>query len=244
MKKVEVNLEQIKNLLINQYTCPQIAEILNVNVQVIQRNVKKLSLPKDIYIKRRGKITFEELTEIEKNVLIGGILGDTWIGKKDGSFTHKLEHTQYVYYKYNYIKRLCSTPTIHNKIDNRTQRIYQQSFCKIATNPAISTLRHMFYKNNIKYVNTEVLNLKPLGLAVWFMDDGYKTTDGYSFATNCFSSEDKQILLELLKSYELDCTAPVINKQIYIKKNSKIKFTKLIEEFVPNCMKYKLHLKN
>ena len=247
MKKIEVNEKEILDLLVKGYSCPKIAKVLNLNRQVIQRRVRKMILPNNIYIKHRGKVLFEELTNDEYNVLIGGLLGDTWVGKSKksknscGSFTHKLEHKEYVYYKYNILKRLCSRPKIHNKKDNRTGRVYQQSFCKISTNPAINTLRDMFYKDNIKIVDKEVLNLGPLGLAIWFMDDGCKTPDGYKFATDCFSNKDKDILINLLKIYNLDCTKPKINKSIYITKKSKDNFTKIIEKFVPNCMKYKLH---
>lgn len=247
MKKIQIDKQKILDFLIKGYSCPQIAELLKVDKQVVQRASRTLDIPKNIYIRYKGKILYEDLTNIEFNVLIGGILGDTWIGKTKksknacGSFTHKLEHKEYVEYKYNLLKRLCSEPRIHNKKDNRSNRSYQQSFCKIATNPAINTLREMFYINNIKVVHKDVIEIGPLGLAIWFMDDGCKTPDGYSFATNCFSEEDKDILINLLEAYNLECTKPLINKSIYIKKKSRDLFTNLIKEHVPGCMKYKLH---
>lgn len=247
MRKIQVSDQEIMNLLIEGYSCPKIAEKLHVDKQIIQRRVKLLDIPTNIYIKHRGKILYEDLTYVELNTLIGTILGDAWVGRtkkaknSSGSFTHKMEHKEYVEYKYDLLKRLCSEPKIHYKKDNRSNRVYQQYFCKIATNPAINTLRDMFYINNVKVVHKDVVELGPLGLAIWFMDDGSKTPDGYKFATDCFSEGDKDTLIKLLKNYNLVCTKQKVSKCIYIKKESVELFTLLIKEFVPNCMKYKLH---
>lgn len=237
--------EDLIKLLQEGKTSGDIAKIYNVDIQVIRKRVKKINLPNDICIKYRPSL--EPLTQIEIDVLIGGLLGDTWIGYSRssknalGSFTHKIEHSEYVDFKYNLLKRLCFLPVVHNKHDKRTGRFYQQKFCKIATNPLLNDIASKFYINKKKTVDISYLEkLTPLGIAIWFMDDGSKTIDSYKFSTDCFSEEDRNILANILRKFNLECTTPQ-NKTIYIKKESKDNFTNLIKDYVPLCMKYKLH---
>lgn len=244
MKKIQE--KDLIKLLVEGKSCPEIAKIYEVNKQVIQRKVKKLTLPEDLYIKARPSL--KPLTQIELDVLIGGLLGDTWLGYTKnsknvaGSFTHKLEHEQYTTFKYNLLKRLCAKPTIHNKTDKRTNRVYQQSFCKISTNPILNPIVEAFYKEGKKVVNKEfIMQLTPLAIAIWFMDDGTKTVSGYCLATDCFTYEDKLILGKLLEKYNIKYSIPNISKYMYVKAESKNDFTNLIKKFFPECMKYKLH---
>jgi|694.fasta_scaffold00478_24 hypothetical protein len=237
--------EKIIELLREGKSSSDIAKIFNVNTQVIQRTIRKIELPDDIYIKYRpSKLT---LTQTELDVLIGGLLGDSWLGytKKGknacGSFTHKLEHSEYVDYKYNLLKRLCSKPTIHNKIDKRSNRFYQQYFCKIGTNPVLNDIVNKFYVNNKKVVSKEYLDkLSPLALAIWFMDDGSKTQYSYKISTNCFDIKDLIVLKNWLLTFNIECSFNSENEILIAARSKKI-FTKLIKEFFPKCMTYKLH---
>lgn len=242
-----VNDDIIINHLIEGLSCPQIAKLYNIDKQRIQRRVRKLTLPTDVYIKHQP--SNKPFTQSELDVLIGGLLGDSWIGhtKKSknscGSFTHKIEHKDYVYYKYNLLNRLCSAPRIYNKFDKRTNRKYQQCFCKIATNPLLNDIHSRFYINGNKVVDEIYLKeLSPLAIAIWFMDDGSKTAYGYKISTDCFELIDVKKLVNWLKSFEINCT---INseKAICIRANSRLRFTNLIKQFVPFCMEYKLHIK-
>ena len=109
-----------------------------------------------------------------------------------GSFTHKVEHSEYVYYKYNLLKRLCAEPTIHNKFDKRSNRNYQQCFCKIRTNPILNPIREMIYdENGQKHLKEDViLKLSPLGIAIFYLDDGTKTKSGYAIRMDAFIKEE------------------------------------------------------
>ena len=237
---------KVIELLVEGRSCPEIAALLKVDKQVIQRRVRKLKLPNNIYIKYRPSKT--PLNQVELDVLIGGLLGDTWIGytKKaknpSGSFTHKMEHIDYVVHKYNLLKRLCSKPTIHNKFDKRSERCYQQAFCKIATNPLLTEVVGNFYSNGKKVVCEHFLKkLSPLAVAIWFMDDGSKTRYGYKISTDCFIREDVTKLVYWLNSFDIKATINSENS-ILINFNSKVRFTELIREYIIPCMTYKLHI--
>lgn len=192
-----------------------------------------------------------DLTQEEFDVIVGGLLGDTWIGylgqakNPCGSFTHKIEHSPYVEYKYNLIKRRCSEITIHNKLDKRTNRKYQQCFCKIAASPVLIPIREAFYKDNIKIVPEELINkLSPLGIAIWFMDDGASTDGSYKFSVDCFTKEDIEKLSKMLKDkFGIDTTIQINqNKVLRVCSKSAKTFKKLVEPYMCDCMKYKLQI--
>lgn len=216
---------------------------------LIRTLIDKYELNKNIHID--GYDCLYPLTQTEFDVIVGGLLGDTWIGysgqskNPSGSFTHKLEHYDYVKYKYNLILRRCSELTIHNKWDKRSDRHYQQAFCKIASSEILKPIHEAFYPNGIKVVPEELINkLSPLGIAIWFMDDGASDTHGYKFSVDCFSTEDIKKLTKMLKDkFNINTTVQENqNKIIHICSSSVHDFKKLVEPYMCNCMKYKLQV--
>lgn len=236
----------------NGITREQLAKELNIAhstaCRLFNRLVDKYKLNDDIYIPYHPSL--KPLSQEEYDVLIGGLLGDTWLGylgkskHVSGSFTHKLEHEDYVRYKYKYLKRLCSIPTIHNKFDKRTNREYQQVFCKIATNPILDPIVEAFYKEK-KVINQEYIEkLSPLGIAIWYMDDGGPASYGYKFSVDCFELEDIKKLSNLLSS-KFGIGNTIYNNQnkvIHIGSSYTTQFKKLIEPYICECMKYKLQV--
>ena len=228
-----------------------ISKELKLPIQSVQRRVKKLyesnKLDEKISIPYRPNTS--ELSDIEYDVLIGGLLGDSWVGKLSekskncmGSFTHKIEHTEYVYYKYSLLKRLCAEPKIHNKLDKRSNRNYQQCFCKIRTNPILNPIRDLIYdENGQKHLKEEViLKLSPLGIAIFYMDDGTKTSSGYSIRMDAFLKEEWKVIKKLFKKFNIIVNLQYNSSVCYIPSKEKEKFKTLIIDYVPNCMKYKL----
>ena len=191
------------------------------------------------------------LTQEEFDVIVGGLLGDTWIGyyKKSknpsGSFTHKMEHLDYVQYKYSFLKRRCSELKIHNKYDKRSNRHYQQCFCKIRATPVLKEIQEKFYINGRKTVPKDLIyQLSPLGIAIWFMDDGASDSGGYKFSVDCFNEQEINDLQEMLATKFHIYTTKNINqnKIIHVLSTSKYDFKKLIEPYICDCMKYKLQI--
>lgn len=61
----------------------------------------------------------------------------------------------------------------------------------VPANPAIKDWDAAFYKNNKKVIPFELFNyFTEVSLAFMFMDDGTKTHNSYSIATNCFTTEE------------------------------------------------------
>jgi hypothetical protein len=103
----------------------------------------------------------------------------------------------------------------------------------------------MFY--NEKGKNFIPLNIKelltPRGLAYWYMDDGYKSPNGFYLSTESYSNDDIALLIDAFKTkFDLKCSAHKTTNglRIYIFSESAIKFRNLLKPFVISHFKYKL----
>jgi len=170
----------------------EIARCLNVSSSACQDYGSKLGLTTNYNKYEETKLTKEEF-----QVLLGTLLGDATlrIGKNSknasGHFAHSLKQKNYCIWKYSVLKRFCSKPKEEQEYDKRTNKIYYSVRVKILSHPLMTKMYNSFYKNGKKYINERVLNyIDPLGIAVWFMDDGYFDHGGFSIATNCFTEED------------------------------------------------------
>lgn len=92
------------------------------------------------------------LTHEEEQVLIGGLLGDSYItiSKKSkyphGCIGHCIEQYDYATYKQNYLKRFTSPVSLLNKYDKRSNRHYQQAWVVIRAQKALLPYYYSFYK--------------------------------------------------------------------------------------------------
>jgi len=223
----------------------QISKILNVSEGYITQRRNKLLLPFNKEIK-----VITPLTEIEFQVILGTVLGDTHLSKKypngnvSGSCNHCLKQEEFIFVKYNYLKNISQIPYLVNKYDDRLKNPnYQQWYWYINANPALNDIYDKFYNNKIKFINKELFEqIEPLGLAIWYMDDGSKYQDygGYVLCTHNFSKKDLDIIQEtLLFKFNINTS---INSEngLYILSDSKNAFKKLIEPYIVDSMKYKL----
>lgn len=85
----------------------------------------------------------------------------------------------------------------------------------------------------------------PLGLAMWYMDDGhYDSNDGHSRASISIKRFKKTKKLEeiwnKLVSIGLDCSCNLNNGLITFTKTGTDKLFDIIHEYIPDCMQYKL----
>lgn len=223
----------------------KISEILKVSEGYITQRRNKLNLP---YNKERKELI--PLSDIEFQVIIGTVLGDTHLYKKyengdtAGTCNHCLDQEEFIFTKYEYLKNISLKPKLVNKYDERFKiPNYQQWYWYINANPALNDIYCKFYKNKIKFIDKELFSkIEPLGLAIWYMDDGSKYQDfgGYLLCTHGFSKKDLNIIQEvLLFKFNINTS---VNSQngLYILSDSTFAFKKLIEPFIVDSMKYKL----
>lgn len=185
------------------------------------------------------------LTQIQRSIIIGMLLGDGYIrivpGRKDAflEINHAFSQKEYVDWKYEMLKSICTSGPVSRK-ENGTRVAYRFT---TRQHPELTEFQMLFYKNGVKQVPRNVA-LDPMMLAVWFMDDGSKcrASDVY-LNIQQFSREDQEYCLTLLSSLGINAS---LNRdkeywRIRIKKNSLPIFFSMIREHIIPSMSYKLN---
>ena len=195
-----------------------------------------------------------KLSEFQRQVLIGTLLGDGCLETQNRGRTYrlKIEHSMtqkdYVYWKYKVFKNFTlSEPRIHKRM----------SYGSVRENYCFSTVSHgslrfycqQFYKNGKKMMPKIIYKMiTPLALAVWFMDDGSiksKQHRALVIHSQSFNKQDLLNIIEVLdKKYGIKLT---LRKRedgsgyvLYLLSKTVSKFIDLVKEYVLPSMEYKL----
>lgn len=224
------------------YNDKEISKELGISSSRVQEFRVKEGLDVNIY----NKIipTYEQ-----EQVILGTLLGDGYLYKYEGSgrvrgcFAHSLKQINYCKYKEKILSNFCSKGFIKEELDKRSNKIYTCYYVNMKTSKYFTDIYPLLYSNKIKYISEEILyKLDGLGIAIWFMDDGYKTECGYCICTNCFNLNDLDKIKTFFKvKFSIDITIRKSNI-IYIPAKDKDKFTNLIYPFIHDDCKYKLHM--
>ena len=110
--------------------------------------------------------------------------------------------------------------------------------------PVLTEYFRLFYDENHKIIPDQI-QLTPLALAVWYMDDGARNRKSAYFNTQQFSLDcQKKLLKILLHDFRLNGS---LNKdKIYFRirlfQESAQRLKRIIQPLMPECMHYKLPL--
>lgn len=242
--KSEINEIKIKELHKNGKNSKDISLILNMDERLVEMYINKQTISDD-YV----------LSKDEEQVVIGSLLGDGNIStnkrntKSHLTFAHSPKQKEYCIWKTQLLQNIMYFHYSFKEmkeIDKRSGKEYFSYRALSKDLPILHTFRNKWYKN-INGKTTKIINkndlykLNALGLAIWYMDDGYNDHNaGYTIATQCFSKQD----LNLIKSYfkdiwNIDITIRS-NGEIYISSKYREIFKNIIEPYVhPDC-KHKL----
>lgn len=223
----------------------QISKIVDLSQKGVQYLRRKLSLPSNNLTKE------VELTEFQKSVFIGTILGDGSISlEKDSknarcSFGHSIKQKEYCEHKRQIFSNIAGNIRTYTYApDKRTGNVYVHVSFNLQANPYFNYYHNIFYKES-KIIPKEIFkDFNEISLAFLFMDDGCKHKNGYYIALNSFKLEDIfNFKLFLEKRFDIECSIHS-KTSLYIKKKSIIKFTTLIKPYIIPSMEYKLHVLN
>lgn len=188
--------------------------------------------------------TVGSLTTLERQIIIGSLLGDGYMRIMPGrsnaflEINHSIKAKDYVDYKFRSLKRLCeSAPKERETNDGR--RAYR-FFTK--QHEELTELYGQFYRAGKKRVPI-TLQIDEATLAIWYMDDGSKSRDSDVYLnTQQFSRTDQKRLLYCLRLLGIQGRLNKDKKyfRIRIMKDSVKKFMELIAPHVIDAMKYKL----
>src|SRR3990167_2474692 len=144
------------------------------------------------------------ITPEREQIIIGSILGDaTLTTSKRKSVksifcmfteTHCMEQKEYLEWKRDTLK-LPHNSTQHTRKKNASITNYPVAYYGTTSLSQLLPYHQMFYSSGKKAVTMEILNkLTPLGIAVWYMDDGFYDGDQISIATEGFTYSEHKIM--------------------------------------------------
>ena len=187
--------------------------------------------------------TVGSLTQEQKSIIIGTLLGDGYLrivpGRKNAflEVNHSISEKEYVDWKYLKLRTLVKS--FPKRRRGKKGRAAYRFFTR--QHPELTELYKEFYQDGKKIVPE--LRLNSLILAVWFMDDGSKSGGSYYLNTQRFDFSSQKRLVKILESqFKIESSLNRDKKyyRIRIKGKSAGRFRKLIEKHVIPTMKYKL----
>src|SRR3972149_8236891 len=179
------------------------------------------------------------LTEEQKSILIGVLLGDGAMRKKTHALleiNHSYKQKEYVDWLYQKFIHYVDTEPKMRKSNGK--RIAYRFTTKSI--PVLTKFYDVFFYEKHKII-PDNLALTPLALAVWFMDDGSRCdTDIYLNSQQFIQEEQKKLVVLLYTQYQIRASLNKDKKykRIRIRKESVQKFMNIISPFVIKTMKY------
>jgi hypothetical protein len=188
--------------------------------------------------------TVGSLTQFQKSIIIGSVIGDGYIrcikGRKNAfmEINHSFNQKEYVDWKYfQLLDFVISRPNIRKNGENKSAyRFYTKQ------HPFFTSLLSLFYKRKKKIIPENLL-LDPISLAVWYMDDGSRCRDSdIYFNSQQFDMKSQENLLISLEKFGIYGKT---NKdksyfRIRILKKSISRFIKTVSPYIVPSMRYKL----
>ena len=195
-----------------------------------------------------------KLSQYQKEILLGLILGDGTLEKNGKNVRLRVEHgikqKDYLWWKYEKLKEFTKSPPRMVKVrDKRTGKENIKWHFSTVCLPELNEYREKFYKKDRKKVPKDIEKylVSPLSLAVWFMDDGYKRNDcqAFRFNTDCFPLSDQYLLRKCLKrNFNLSVRIHKKNNawNLYIPASESEKLVKLVKPYLHASFSYKISL--
>lgn len=196
-----------------------------------------------------------KLSEIQKQVLVGTLLGDGCLETQNNGRTYRLkvEHSiaqkDYVEWKYKVLEKfILSKPRIRKKL---SYGLIRESYCfSTVSHGSLRFYGQQFYRNGKKVIPRIIGKmLTPLALAVWFMDDGSVKSKKHKALVIHSQSFNKQDLERIIKVMEekygirstLRKRGDGSGYALYLLSETVNKFIDLVKKYFLPSMKYKLY---
>jgi hypothetical protein len=243
------NYKQIGDVLRsfdNNMSIINIARNLNIKIfrvnEILKNNNRK--------ILKREEIKNINIEDIQKQIIVGTVLGDGCLYKTGHNFTLSFSHCEkqkeYFYWKLEMLSPFISNFSIN--IDKRGNSIMHHG--TTISHKDLNFFGEIFYdQNRIKHIPRDLEKyLTPIALAVWILDDGNLNEEvNMRIASMGFTKEENYMLIDYLKRcYDLDSDIRYYNRKdkiyplIVLDKENTQKLSDIIRPYVVDSMKYKL----
>ena len=210
-------------------------------------NASDLKMNDNVYCLKSDK----SLTFLQKQVLLGIMLGDGTFYQNSISGKIEWVHSKTKFEYMNYISQILGYIVNPNRRDGvsgyGSETLRQETF----SNHYVKDHFKSFIKKGKKIVpNWVERELTPISIAFWYMDDGTLLhdegqRDRVSFATCGFTKKDCNVLVKGLKKLGIESQIKKYSdkyNRIVINADNSVKLFLLISPYISESMKYKIPL--
>jgi len=195
-----------------------------------------------------------ELDDYLHQILVGNILGDVHMKKFSENSNIRVIFRQssinafYLLHSYELFQKFVATPpSVITILDTKIGRSrYNLSFSTLAL-PYFNELYESFYETKTKKIPSNISDiLTPVSLTYWIIDDGSFIGSGLRISTNSFSSNNLDLLINVLeKNFYLKASRNIQYKDrsqytLYITKAQLPLLRFLVKDHMHLDMLYKL----
>lgn len=184
------------------------------------------------------------LTNYQKSLVIGSLLGDGYLrrvpGRNDAflEINHSIKQKEYVDWKYKVLGNITGGPPKERK--SGKNRIAYRFYTR--QNEFFTKIHGLFYRNGVKVI-PENLILDSIIISVWFMDDGSMCRpDDVYLNTQQFKIKDQEKLIKKLNEVGIEAKLNKDKKykRIRLIKSSIKKMIDIVEPHIISEMRYKI----
>lgn len=191
------------------------------------------------------------LSDVQREMLVGILLGDACLETQNGGRTYRLKveqgaaHRDYVQHLYEAFREWVLSPPRPKQGQSRGVTTINLAF-QTVSHEEFSRFGGFFYRGRRKIIPEQLGELlTPRGLAYWYMDDGsMKSSEskGVLFNTHAYESHEIRRLIEILSRFGLVASERRQSDgiQIYVSGRSYETFVELVNPYVLEAMRYKV----
>lgn len=174
----------------------------------------------------------------QNQVILGGLLGDSsfYKDRKKIVFSQSEKQLDYLKWKHSFFSTASNIRTAYNRWDDKT---YKRNYFYLNIKGDVEIYnficKHLYSRDNRKKISLKYLQeLSPLGLAVWWMDDGNislsKRNRYGKLSTHCFNYEEHIIIQQYFKKkWNIDATIKSEKEKYYFLRFNATELKKLIQ---------------
>jgi len=188
------------------------------------------------------------LSDLQREALVGLLLGDAHLETQNNGrtyrvkFEYSVKQREYADHVYELFKEWVLTAP-QEKLDSSHENVCFQT----VSHAAFRFYAHQFYDGKKKCVPKLIDHfMSERSIAYWYMDDGSmksRESKGVVFNTHCFTRNDVQRLIEVLRtrfSLEVAERKQKDGLQIYVSGKSYERFREMVDPHIFPSMRYKV----
>ncbi len=192
------------------------------------------------------------LNKIQRQVLVGILLGDAHLETQNRGRTYRLKveqserHKEYLFHLYEIFREWVLTPP-QEKVKRSAQSVSVNWWFQTVNHAAFRFYAHQFYQDGRKRVPVLIHRLlNERSLAYWFMDDGsakWRQSLVLLFNTQSYSQQEVKLLIRVMGAkfgIETYLRKQAEGWQIAVKGSSRERFEEIVRPYLIPSMEYKL----